>query len=144
MKGILFAALGGVFVCLQSVLTSRISSKIGLWETNILVHIVGLIFTLIFLFLWGDGGFTKLKLVNPFYLPGLCLGAFIVFCVMKGIIGLGPTLATAIALITQLSLAAVIDWGGYFGTAPVQFHFTKPLGLGIMITGIIVFKMKDF
>ena len=143
MQGYLFAILGGVFVCLQGVLTSRISTKIGLWETNILVHLVGLAFTFIFLCLWGEGNFTKLGQVNPVYLPGLCFGAFIIFSVMKSIPSLGPTLATAILLITQLALAAAIEWGGFFETPAVQFHFTKPLGLGIMIAGIIVFKLKD-
>jgi Uncharacterized protein conserved in bacteria len=144
MQGFIFAVLGGIFVCLQGVLTSRISSKIGLWETNTLVHLVGLAFTLAFLFLWGDGNFTKLGQVNRWYLPGLCFGAFIVFCVMKSVISLGPTLSNAIILITQLTLAAVIDWGGFFETTPVKFHFTKPLGLAVMIAGIIIFKLKDF
>jgi transporter family-2 protein len=143
MQGVLFAVLGGVFICLQGVLTSRISSKIGLWETNILVHIAGLMLALVFLFLWGDGNFMKINKVNPWYLPGLCFGAFIVFCNIKSISHLGPTVAIAILLVTQLTLAAVIDWGGLLETTPVPFHFTKPLGLGIMIAGIIIFKIKD-
>ena len=142
MQGVLFSLIGGILICLQGVFTSRISSKIGLWETNTLVHSVGLALTLIFLFLQGDGGFTRLNQVNPLYLPGLCFGAFIVFCVMKGITNLGPTSATAILLVTQLVVAAVIDYGGLFDTEAVKFHFTKLLGLGMMIAGIIVFKLK--
>ncbi|HEX7713757.1 MAG TPA: EamA-like transporter family protein, partial [Bacillota bacterium] len=37
MQGILFSLIGGILICLQGVFTSRISSKIGLWETNTLV-----------------------------------------------------------------------------------------------------------
>lgn len=48
----------------------------------------------------------------------------------------------AILLITQLVVAAVIDYGGLFDTAAVKYHFTKLLGLGMMIAGIIVFKPK--
>ena len=143
MPGILFSILGGILVCLQGVFTSRISSKIGLWETNTIVHLVGLALTLIFLTLQGDGDFTKLNQVNRLYLPGLCFGALIVFSVIKSVSSLGPTLATAILLITQLVVATVIDCGGLFETEPVKLDFSKPLGLGIMIVGIIVFKLKE-
>jgi bacterial/archaeal transporter family-2 protein len=143
MPGVLFSILGGILVCLQGVFTTRISSKIGLWETNTIVHIVGLALTLLFLAFQGDGDFTKFGQVNRLYLPGLCLGALIVFSVMKGVSSLGPTLSTAILLISQLVVATIIDCGGLFETARAKLVYTKPLGLGIMIAGIIVFKLKD-
>lgn len=143
MYGIISAILGGILITLQGIFTSRISSKIGLWETNTLVHAVGLALTLIFLALRGDGNFIKFHQINPVYWPGFCFGAFIVFLVMKGISTLGPTLATAILLVTQLLVATIVDYGGFFETPPVKFDLTKVLGLGIMIAGIVIFKLKD-
>ncbi len=144
MSGILFAVFGGILITLQGVFSSRISAKIGLWETNTLIHSAGLLLTLIFLFFRSDGSFGRLNQVPSLYLPGLFFGAFIVLCVIRSITNLGPTLGTAILLVTQLLVAMVIDYYGLFDTAPLKFHISKPLGIGLMIAGIIVFKIKDF
>jgi transporter family-2 protein len=45
-------------------------------------------------------------------------------------------------LIIQLIVATIIDLFGLFGSQEIKFDFTKPLGILIMITGIIVFKLK--
>lgn len=142
MEGVLFSILGGILISFQGVFSSRISSKIGLWETNTIVHLAGLLLTLLMLLWKGDGNLTKFHQVKGIYFIGAFLGAFIIFCVIKGISNLGPTLAVAILLITQLVVAMVIDCWGLFETTPMKFHFTKPLGLVMMILGIIVFKLK--
>jgi transporter family-2 protein len=143
MPGIISSVLGGILITLQGVFSTRISSKIGLWETNAIMHLAGLVLTVIFLVIWGDGNFAKLNQVNGYYLPGLCFGTLVVFSTITGISYLGPSWATTILLITQLVVATTIDCCGLFETTPVKFHFTKPLGIGIMIAGIIIFKLTE-
>ncbi|MBW4829399.1 MAG: DMT family transporter [Clostridiaceae bacterium] len=140
--GVLFSAIAGILVSLQSVFNTRVSDKIGLWETNTMVHFIGFIFCLIIMLGFGNVGYEKLGEVNKLYFLGGVFGGLIVYSVMAGISLLGTTLSTSILLVVQLIIATIIDTFGLFESPKIEFHFTKPLGVLIMIIGIIVFKLK--
>jgi len=142
MTGIIFSLLAGILMSLQGVFNTRVSNKIGLWETTTVVHLTGLIFSLIILIMYGGSNFKKLKDVSIIYLFGGVLGVIIVYSVMKGISLIGATFTTAILLITQLVISTIIDSLGLFGSTQMKLDFTKAVGLGIMIFGIFVFKLK--
>ncbi|CDF58406.1 putative membrane protein [Thermobrachium celere DSM 8682] len=61
---------------------------------------------------------------------------------MRGVSELGPTYSVSTILISQLITAAVIDFFGLFGTEKIPFHFTKVVGVILMVAGIIIFKLK--
>ena len=127
---------------LQGVFNTRVSEKIGLWETNVFVQGTGLILTLIILLVAGNGNFKTIKEVNKLYLLGGVLGAIIIFSVMQGITKLGPTYSIATILVAQLLAAGLIDSFGIFGAEQIKFTLSKFIGIGIMIVGIIIFKWK--
>lgn len=127
---------------LQGVFNTRVSEKIGLWETNVFVQGTGLILTLIILFIAGNGNIKAIKDVNKLYLLGGVLGSIIIFSVMLGITKMGPTCSIAIILVAQLLAAGIIDRFGLFGAARINFNLSKYIGIGIMILGIIIFKWK--
>jgi transporter family-2 protein len=127
---------------LQGVFNTRVSEKIGLWETNVFVQGTGLILTLIVLLVAGNGNLKAIKEVNKLYLLGGVLGAIIIFTVMKGISSLGPTYSIATILVAQLLAAALIDCCGMFGATQIKFALNKFIGIAIMIAGIVVFKWK--
>jgi len=127
---------------LQGVFNTRVSEKIGLWETNVFVQGTGLIVTLVVLLIAGNGNLKAIKEVNKLYLLGGALGAIIIFSVMQGISNMGPTCSIAIILVAQLLAAGIIDSFGLFGAQQVKFALSKFVGLGIMIVGIIIFKWK--
>lgn len=142
MFGVLCSILAGIFMSLQGVFNTRVSEKIGSWETNTIVQGSGLALTLIILFFARSGNFRKITDVNKLYLLGGFLGVFIIFTVMHGIRSLGPTCSIAIILVAQLLSAAAIDIWGLFDTKPLCFHFTKIIGILVMVAGIILFKIK--
>lgn len=142
MIGVLLSILSGICMSLQGVFNARLSSKIGLWETNVLVQGTGLIITLVVLLIAGNGNFKNLKSVNKLYLLGGALGVVIIFTVMEGINKLGPTYAIASILIAQLISAGIIDAFGLFDSTKINFSASKFIGVGIMILGIIIFKWK--
>lgn len=142
MKGILFAVTAGVFISLQQVFNTRLGEKIGLWETNTIVHATGLALSLIILLSAGNGSFAAIGGVNKLYLLGGTLGVFIVFSVMNAISALGAAYSVAILLVTQLIASTIIDSFGLFGSPIIKFDITKFLGIAIMIAGIVVFKIK--
>lgn len=142
MTGIIFSILAGIFMTIQGVFNTRSSEKIGLWETNLLVQGTGFLLTLIIFFIAKNGDMKRIGEVNKLYLTGGVLGTAIIYTVMKGISELGPTYSIGTILIAQLSSAAIIDALGAFGTKQISFHYTKIIGIALMIIGIIVFKLK--
>lgn len=127
---------------LQGVFNTRLSEKIGTWETNVFVQGSALLITLIIVFFFGNGSFKSIKDANKLYLLGGVLGAIIIFTVMQSISSLGTTVAIGTILIAQLTTAALIDAFGLFGTEKLTFGFNEILGIIIMIGGIILFKWK--
>lgn len=142
LPGIITAAISGALMSIQGVFNTRVSEKIGLWQTNIIVQVTGALAALIALFISKGGSFTKLNEVNKLYLVGGVIGAFISFTVMKSMKSMGPTFAVSIILITQLITAALFDLTGLCGTEKLPFHYTKIIGIVVMIVGIIIFKLK--
>jgi transporter family-2 protein len=142
MLGALFSLLAGVLISLQSIFNTRAGDKIGLWETATFVHATGFIFALAIMLMFGNGSLKKLGEVDKLYLLGGIFGVIIIFSVIKGISLLGVTFSVSILLITQLIAATIIDTFGLFGSPQIKFDFTKPLGVFIMIIGIIIFKLK--
>ena len=142
MVGIIYSLLAGVLVSIQSVFNTRLSEKAGFWFTNTWVHGTGFLLSLIILLMVKDGGLSKLYTVNKLYWLGGAFGVMIVFSVMKGITALGPAYSVALLLITQLLVALLIDSLGLFGIDKVPLSANKLIGIGIMIAGVIVFKLK--
>ena len=126
----------------QGVLNTRLSDKIGLWETNVFVQGTALICTLIVSFFLRNGSYGGIKSVNKLYLLGGILGVVITFTVMKSIGSMGVTLCIGIILIALLLSAALIDAFGLFGSTKIPFNLKEIVGVIIMISGIIVFKWK--
>jgi len=140
--GIIFSAVAGALMSIQGVFNTRVSEKIGQWQANIMVQAIGLVSAIVALFIFKGGDFSKLKEVNKLYLLGGVIGAAITFTVIRGMSCLGPTLAVSVILIAQLITASLFDFFGLCGTERLDFHYTKILGVIIMIAGIIIFKLK--
>ncbi|MGE8205545.1 DMT family transporter [Heyndrickxia sp. NPDC080065] len=142
MQGILFAIIAGVFISLQTVFNTKVSEKVGLWATTVLVLGLGF-FTSLPLFIIIDGtNLLDIGHMNKIYLLSGVFGVILVYCIMQAIRHLGPAYAVSIILVAQLTLAVFIDTFGWFDFIPIPFSLNKFLGLGIMIAGIIVFKLK--
>ena len=69
-------------------------------------------------------------------------GLVITITVMVGIKNLSPTIAISVILIAQLFVAALIDAFGLMGAEKVAFGWSKYVGLGLMIAGVLLFKWK--
>lgn len=142
MMSIIYAIISGISMSLQGVFNTRLSEKIGIWETNFIVQASGLVLTLIILILFGDGNLKNIKNVNKLYLFGGAIGVIIIFTVMKSIGSMGATYGIAIILIAQLLAAASIDAFGLFGSNKIPFNSKEFIGVFIMIVGVIIFKWK--
>jgi transporter family-2 protein len=142
MLGIITSLIAGICMSFQGVFNTRLSEKIGLWETNVIVQASGLLLTVIAVLIFGNGAFKNIKNSNKLYLLGGALGVIIIYTVMQGIKSLGPTCSISIILVAQLTSAAIIDAFGLFDSTQVKFGMTKIIGVIVMIVGILIFKYK--
>lgn len=142
MFGIIFAIISGISMSIQGVFNTKLSEKIGLWETTVLIQGIALICSIIISLFIRDGNYTNLKNINKYYLIGGVLGVVITYTVVKSISLMGATLGIGIILVAQLLAAAIIDAFGLFGTNKIKFTLNNFIGIAIMIVGIIIFKWK--
>lgn len=142
MMGIIFSILAGSLMSFSGVFNTRLNERIGIWEASAFVHGTALIASIVILFFASSGDFKKIMEVDKLYLTGGVIGALITFTVIRGIASLGPTYAISAILVAQLVTAAVIDKFALFGSEPIDFGWSKFLGIGVMILGIILFKWK--
>ncbi len=142
MLGIISSIIAGSVMSIQGVMNTRLSDKIGLYETNMIVQGTAFALSVVAALLLGKNGLGGLREVNRWYLLGGVLGLVITISVMMSIKGLSPTTAVSIILIAQLLTAAVIDYFGLMGSEKMPFSWNKYIGLGLMIGGVILFKIK--
>ncbi len=137
---IMLALLSGLAMSVQGVFNTRLSEKIGLWESIVIVQGTAFIFATILSFFLKNGSYKNIFSVNKLYLLGGLIGVIITFTVVKSISSMGATLGISIILVSQLVTAALIDAFGLFGNKQVNFGFKEILSILIMIFGIILFK----
>ena len=127
---------------IQGLFNTRLSEKIGLYESNVFVQGTAFLLSIVAVLIMGKGGFKEIFSVEKYYLIGGVLGLVITVTVMLSIKGLSPTIAISTILISQLLVAALIDAFGLFGSEKVAFGWTKYVGIAMMIGGVLVFKIK--
>lgn len=142
MTGIIMSIIAGAAMSVQGVFNTRLSEKIGTFETNVFVQGTAFLIGLIVMFFFKKGNFGEIMNVNKLYWLGGILGIVITITVMLSIKDLKPTYAISIILISQLLVAALIDAFGLFDSEKLAFGWEKYVGLGLMIAGVIVFKLK--
>lgn len=138
----ILAIISGAAMSIQGVFNTRLTEKIGLWETTTIAQGSAFVLALILMFTIGKGNISEVKSVNKLYLLAGLIGVIITFTVIKTISSLGPTCGISIILVAQLVTAALIDYFGLFNTPKITFSFNEFLGVALMIAGIIFFKWK--
>ena len=137
MLGIILAIISGAAMSIQGVFNTRVSEKIGVWETNTIV------LALLIMLMLRNGNYSELRSVNKIYLLGGAIGVVITYTVMAAVGSLGPTFGISIILISQLLTAGIIDAFALFDSEKIRFAAHNYLGIILMIIGIIIFKWKS-
>ena len=142
MLGFIMSAIAGAAMSIQGVMNTRLGEKIGLYESNAFVQGTAFLLSVIAVMVFGKGNFRSILEVDKLYLFGGVLGIVITITVMMGIGKLSPTIAISTILISQLLVAALIDAFGWMGSERVVFDWTKYVGIGLMIAGVVLFKIR--
>ena len=142
MLGILMAISAGAAMSIQGVMNTRLSDKIGLYESNMYVQGTAFVLSLIAMLILGKGQLSLITKVNPLYLFGGALGLVITLTVMLAIGQTNPSTAISVILISQLLVASLIDAFGLMETEKIPFTVLKLTGLVLMIAGVVLIKWK--
>lgn len=127
---------------LQGVMNTRLSDKVGIYESNLYCQGIAFVLSLAAYFIMGKNGFTALAAVPKQYMFGGVLGLVITITVMLGIKDLSPVVSISVILVSQLLVAALVEAIGALGTDKTGFSLLKAVGLVLMVAGIVVFKIK--
>ncbi len=142
MWGFIFSIIAGAAMSFQGVFNTKLSDKIGLFESNAFVQGTAFALSLIALLIAGKGSFQGFASAELWSKLGGVLGIVITITVMLGIKDLSPTVAISTILVAQLLVAAAIDAFGWFGQEKVAFGWNKYLASALMIGGVLLFKWK--
>lgn len=142
MFGVIMSILAGAAMSFQGVINTRLSDKIGLYESNAYAQGTAFLLGLLACLFLGKGNFSAIRELPWVYWTGGVLGLVITLTVMLGIGRLSPTYAISVILISQLLVAATIDAFGLLGSEKLPFGWSKWLGLALMIGGVLLFKWE--
>ncbi len=134
---LLVACGSGVTMAVQGAMNSMLGKIAGLWEATFIVHLIGLVFVSILLFVVRLGSFNLGKITNaPWYIYlGGVLGVLIVYMVARSIPRVGAAPATTAIIIGQVLTATLIDHLGLFGLEKMAFHWIKMVGIALLAVG---------
>ncbi len=142
MLGFLYAIIAGAAMSLQGVMNTRLGDKVGVLETNAFVQLVGFVLALVIAMIFGKGDIRQLGQAPWYSWMGGVLAPVITVTVMLAIAGLSPTVAISTILLSQLTVAALIDAFGWLGSEQTPFSWQKLLGVGLMVGGVLLMKWK--
>ncbi|MBR3763505.1 MAG: DMT family transporter [Clostridia bacterium] len=142
MSGVICALIAGAAMSIQGVMNTRLGEKVGVLETNAFVQLVALVLALAVVFFFGKGN-IRLIAQSPWYTwLGGVIAPVITVTVMLAIRGASPTVAISAILLSQLTVAALIDAFGWLGAEKLPFTWQKGVGVALMAAGVVLMKLK--
>ena len=143
MVGWIVALISGVLMSIQGVLNTEVTKQTSLWVSTGWVQLSALIVCITAWFIRDRSRVTALMDVSPKYmLLGGVIGAFITLTVIVSMDQLGPARAAQLIVVSQIAAAYLIELFGLFVVDKANFQWSKVLGLGLSIIGIMIVKWK--
>lgn len=141
IQGLIFAFIGGSLVAVQNIFNNRVNQKASLWATTTLVLALGFIASFTLGIISEGTELFHLENMHTWYWFSGIIGVGVVVCMTTGIKSLGATYAVSISLSAQLIFALLFDSIGLLGLEKVPFSPKQLIGVLVIISGILVFKM---
>lgn len=140
---VLYIALGGAALAIQSPVNSGLGRRLGVFEGGLWSFATGALLMLILVLLFGKGNFFEFTEVPKWQLLGGILGVIGVTAMIVTAPQLGVGLATVCLLFGQITVAIIIDSFGLFGIEQVPFDWNRLIGLILMLAGVFfVYRSK--
>ncbi len=143
MWGFFAALISGALMSIQGVFNTEVTKQSSLWVSTGWVQLSAFAVCVLAWFFTGRESISALWQVdNKYTLLGGVIGAFITITVIQSMGALGPARAAMLIVVSQLTVAYVIELFGMFGTDRQPFEWRKLVGMAVAIIGIVIFKWQ--
>ena len=142
MFGVIAALVSGALMSMQGVFNTDVTKQTSIWVSASFVQFTALLVCVVAWLVCDRTSFRGLfEISDKYVLLGGVIGAFITATVIWSMYGLGPAKAAMLIVISQLTVAWVIELAGIFGMEKQPFSMRKLLGLLIAAAGVITFEL---
>lgn len=139
MTGFFIALISGALMSVQGVFNTKVTDVTGMWVSNMWVQFTALILCVVTWVFMGRDSLAAILEVHPRYaLLGGIIGAGITWTVIMSMQKLGPAKAVVTIVVSQITVAYLIEVLGLFGTEKVLFEWKKLGGVILAIIGTIL------
>ena len=139
--GLVIAMISGALMSIQGIWNTQVTKTTGMWVANMWVQLTAFIVCTGVWLVTERDAISMLAKVEPKYmLAGGVLGAGITWSVVKCIENLGSAKAILLIVITQISIAYLIEIFGIFQVEKQPFEMKKLIGILIAVIGIWIFE----
>jgi transporter family-2 protein len=137
------AALSGAAMALQGTFNAALGKVIGIWESTLVVHIIGVLTVLVIIICLGlgwQGG--KLQEAPWYAYLGGIMNVVIIYAVVRTIPQIGVGNATTAIIVAQILTALMIDNTGAFGMKQYDFQLRDLIGVALLAIGARILLME--
>lgn len=143
MTGVLIALLSGALMSIQGVFNTEVTKASSMWASAGWVQLSAFLTCLAVWAVKERESLLAVFQVSPKYmLLGGVIGAFITCTVIQSMNSLGPARAVMLIVISQLTVAYLIELFGIFGVEKAVFSWRKLIGMAVAVGGVILFKWE--
>jgi len=133
---ILVGVIAGTTIVLQSTVSATLSRFVGLWQTTFIVHIVGVIASLIPLYFFRHEANWAAWNQAPWYVYlGGVFGVIIIYTVAYTVSNSGVTAGISLIIASQLVVTLLIDHYGWLGIDVRPVTWMKLAGVAFLFVG---------
>lgn len=140
---LILPAIAGVAITLQTAFSGKLSREVGALETVVLVHLFGLIISIVIYLIRGNINIGFIRNINLLPIIAGAMGVLIIFFISKSFEVNGALMTIMISVVVQLIVSKIIDYYGLFGVEQVPVNMFQILSLMIIISGVVLFQYNQ-
>ena len=136
----LISVMIGMLITLMITLNGSLATGTGNYTSSVLIHLIGLIGTVLVMVITKSRLKSQKKLPIYFYSAGVIGVATVLFNNIS-FQGFGVSLTVAIGLLGQSIASLIIDQFGFLGMKRISFDYKKTFGFMLILLGILVMSI---
>ncbi|HCF49422.1 MAG TPA: hypothetical protein DER60_04020 [Syntrophomonas sp.] len=130
-------------MALQGTFNAALGKVIGIWQSTLVVHVIGVLTVSLIILALGIGWQTsKLQEVPWYAYLGGIMNVVIIYAVVRTIPQIGVGNATTAIIVAQILTALIIDNIGAFGMKQCDFQIRDILGVLLLAVGARILLME--
>ena len=129
-------------MALQGTFNAALGKVIGIWESTLVVHVIGLLTVAVIILALGTNWQAGKLAEAPWYAyVGGIMNVIIIYAVVRTMPQIGVGNATTAIIVAQIITALLIDNSGAFGMKQCDLHMRDLLGVLLLGVGARILLM---